>query len=242
MKKLLIVLLIIAVLTPFAYFGYKKYASKSAEQKQDKKEQKLGSDSTLVSVDAKFNEYTNTKLGFKVLVPKQVRGQWAEYQSQKNCVNPVPVVVIEDKEVIYVQTRLYFDFDADECKTATLEYLKALEHGIPFAYHVRDIKNDDELLAFIKDRYGKDCKLGDKKSWAKQNGVFEVEIAGVVPLDSKKDCIVNYQTFLYYHPAKNKAISYDQGQAYNFYDPVDYNKDYPDSVFDDEMIDSLRFL
>ncbi len=173
------------------------------------------------AVSDQWNMYSNTELGFSIQYP------------QKNFLNgnkEYDVKVVEDGYVVYLDE----GYNTDDIKQK--RYLSKLERisGIPFAILVNDINTDEELESFIKERYGKTCKLG-KKEASGQAGVFNVGIDGLTIGDDPEGCFVNYITTIKYAPEKGKVATWDVGQDVNF-----YTKDL--EALDKKVSDSFKFL
>jgi len=229
-----------------------------------------GVESKLESLDGVWNIYYNCALGFSIAVPKEMSSFYGacEWKAAENSYRPksapVPVKVYEDNDngIVYIAAAHYYELAGEtvsgggscfsECNKvdnslARLndEYLSSDRGYYQQAWkiYVKTVSDDVGLEAFIKDRYGWGCSLGEKTPSDDQEGVYDV---GVVAPPGKTmeeaeaaGCLINYGTVLKYYPAKNRVVSWDTGQAYTFYKP-----DLPgyDNAYDNQMVDSFLFL
>lgn len=177
--------------------------------------------------------YSNNTVGYSILIPKEAK-QWSNLKCSQ-MVDTVPVVTVEDGADTAI-TRA-FEY-TDQCAEAPhdLTWLrKTLAEQPRIVWHLQSktIASDAQLDAFIKERYGKDCSLGEKIP-AAQEGTFDVGIDGFGPPEDGYDCFVNYITELKYSPAKKKIVYWDIGQEVNF-------QGGPTGGYDTEMTKSFRF-
>jgi hypothetical protein len=105
-----------------------------------------------------------------------------------------------------------------------------------WAIVARDVQDDAELDAFIKSRYGSGCSLGEQVA-SSQEGVYDVRIQGDGKDLSETMCPLNYVTVVKYYPKGGKVIAWDLGQGPTFAADVAYA-----AIYDQEMVDSFRFL
>lgn len=190
-----------------------------------------------------FQTYHSKNLKFSLSFPKKMHLQGAG-----SCNGVAPIKVIEskerDKDIAYLTGEYYFNnADSGLCKKIirTVETIKKEDTNSGFfdwKLIFAKISNELELNRFVKERYGKDCRAGKMKEKKDQPGVFEVDLIGTENSSgSLKDlggglfikageCFVNYQTVLLYSPSKQRAVSWNMGQAVVFIDgdygvPVD---------------------
>ncbi len=209
--------------------------------------------STINSVDQTWNKYTNHKYGFSIKVPKKMYhgyGSACEWKTDsyrpKNGI--VPVKIFED-ENIYISSEYFYELTGETIRD-NIHYYSGCEKVAnslarlkddkyfqqqSWKFVIRDIDNDTQLENFIKERYGSGCKLGEKNS-SDQSGVFDVSILGDGKDLEDTECPLNYMTVLKYYPAKNKAISWDLGQASTFVADENYQ-----NIYDQEMVNSFKF-
>lgn len=176
--------------------------------------------------------YTDPVLGFSISLPKET-----------NCSLTIPVVeigVFED----HASNRDFIAFkkwdkntEGNSIQETTLKQLQTDRYW-PSRWEMisKKIHNDHELEAFIQQRYGKDCLLGEKKS-TQQEGTYDVKIDGWRSPE-EGDCFVNYATVIRYSPSRQQVISWNMGQDVNFVTGT-----YPNEhVYDDDIVQSFRFL
>jgi hypothetical protein len=227
-----------------------------------------GADSKLESLDETWNVYYNCVLGFSIQVPKEMLHYHGSCEWDGSSYRPedalVSTAVFEDNDsgIVYISSVLYFKltgktmaggytyFSGCEEVTNSLEHLNDEYLGEEGYYQqawkilVETVNSDAELDAFIKERYGSGCGLGEKVAGS-QDGVYDVEI-DVPPAETMEEaeasgCLINYATVLKYYPAKNLAVSWDLGQAYTFYKVLGTG-DETDIIYDEQMAESFLFL
>lgn len=227
-----------------------------------------GADSKLESLDETWNVYYNCVLGFSIQVPKEMLHSYGSCEWDGSSYRPenalISTAVFEDNDngIVYLSSAIYFKltgetmaggytyFSGCEEVTNSLAHLNAEyleEEGYyqqAWKIFVRTVSSDAELDAFIKERYGSGCGLGEKVA-SGQEGVYDVEIS-IPPAETMEeaeanDCLINYATVLKYYPAKNKVASWDTGQAYTFYRVLGTG-DATDIIYDDQMVESFLFL
>lgn len=187
--------------------------------------------------------FTDKNAGYSLLIPETVTRQIMQCMTGNNEYNTeftpltedFPVIALESGNFTHITVSHEYD---DECirinhDAAWLEkMLKGQTRGIPWLIESRTIANDKQLDAFIKERYGKDCSLGEKYPTL-QDGTFDIGIDGMgSPEDG--DCFVNYITVMKYSPTLKKLVYWDVGQDYSFR---------PDDMgsYDLDMVRSFRF-
>ena len=209
-----------------------------------------------------WKTYASSELGFSIEYPAMVYGI---YRCSPKKPFYVPLKVFEDKEsgIIYITEEYYYkakyDSELNEytgpCEKImnSLEYLKSqreitvdINDGVslksnPFltkVFVIKDIKNDTELNKFIKDNYGSECFVKDKKLW-RRDGIYEINIEGKdYTKGINPNCPLNYVYKILYTPEKNRVMSVNLGQECQF--GTDYNSgDY--KCYDEKMIDSFQF-
>lgn len=181
---------------------------------------------TIEKINEEWNRYTNTKLGFSVEYPQ------VNYMNGKEYL----VDIIEDGNIVYLSDGTQ-QAEIDQKKNES-EVEKA--SGIPFAFLIKEVNNDKALDSFIKERYGKNCKLGEEKT-SETQGVFDVKIdtswKNPEPTDgiTEEDCFINYITLIKYNAEKGKVVTWDIGQDANFYDENS-------EAVDEKITNSFKFL
>lgn len=175
------------------------------------------------SINGEWNRYTNRRLGFSIEYPKtNFLNDSKQYQ----------VKPLEDGNIVYLDEG-YNTQEIEQNKNLT-EMKKS--GTTSFAILIKTINTDDQLENFIKERYGKACKLG-KKEASNQEGVYNVGIENLTSPDvpEGQDCFVNYITEIKYSPEKGRVAVWNVGQDANFYD-----KDL--KALDAKVNDSFKFL
>jgi hypothetical protein len=217
----------------------------------------------IIPLDETWSQYTDHRLGFSIQVPHMMVSpygscKWVEengshsYQPEPSY---VPVKVFEDGDTTYIAGEYYYELTGEtketsadgttrtffsECQVVTnsLELLRNPENHYQTKWEivVREVRDDDELDAFIKSRYGSGCSLGERIV-SGQDGVYDVRIQGDGKGLSETRCPLNYATVVKYYPAGDKVIAWNLGQGPTFVADVAYPVTY-----DREMVDSFRFL
>jgi hypothetical protein len=231
-------------------------------------------ESEITSVDETWNLYTNNVYGFSIKFPKEMMHgfgamcEWkedGEDHSYRPNPGSVPTKVFEDYEnkTVYISSE-YFYFMSGETREGGRSYYSECnrltnslslltddsyfqQQDWDFVYG--DVTDDDELDAFIKERYGEGCEAGERQP-TDQEGVYDLGI-GIEGVEGTSDlsleergelgCVINYRTVLKYYPDGNKVVSWNPGQAYTFYKVLGVPGE-EDVIYDDEMIESFRFL
>lgn len=215
------------------------------------------SPSTITSVDASWNKYTNYQLGLSLKVPKQMMEPYGlcnyndkngdhSYRPQEA---GIPVKIFEDKDIVYLAAEYNYELSGETKDDTGRTYYSKCDkvantvtrlsdwenyHSPQWQIVVKNIENDNELEQFLKNRYGEGCSLGAKKP-ANQNSVFDIEIQGDGLDLGETKCPINYATKVLYYPNKKKVVAWDLGQACSFYYPT------IDTCLDTEMSDSFMF-
>jgi len=214
----------------------------------------LVADSTLTSLDETWNLYTNAQLGFSIKVPNTMYhplGSMCKWQENSYRPNGgiVPVKIFEGTSVFF-SSEYFYDLKGETVSDSTHYYsncdkitnsLAILENKtywqqFSWEFVTKTVGSEAELQAFIRERYGSGCTLGDQTP-ASQPGVFDVGILGDGKDLEDTQCPLNYATVLKYYPAKNIVISWHLGQASTF--AADQNNQV---VYDQEMVKSFLFL
>lgn len=220
-------------------------------------------DSEITSLDETWNLYTSNGQGFSIKFPKtmatyQGSCTWNEEQgSYRPQIAIVPVKIFEGSDAVYIAPETYCElagertettasggtrsfFDSCNQVTNSLELLQDPENlyasSQMWKLVVREIHDDAELDAFLKERYGSGCSLGEEEPLA-QDGVYRVRIQGDGKSMEETQCLLNYRTVVEYYPAGKKVVAWDMGQAATFPADVNYSV-----IHDQEMVDSFRFL
>lgn len=210
-------------------------------------------ESTLTSLDGTWNLYTNHEYGFSMKIPKNTYhpyGSMCRYEA--NSYRPkaglVPVKIFED-EKIYISTEYFYkmggqttnngysNFSTCEKMINSIANLQAQDYSSDqskWTLWVKKVSTDDQIEAFIDEKYGEACKMGEKVA-SNQAGVFEVKVLGDGKEMDESECVVNYMTTIRYSPEKSLLVSWDMGQAPTFMS-LDLK-----TVYDSEMTKSFKF-
>jgi hypothetical protein len=194
-------------------------------------------------------KYTNTKLGFSLLVPTYMGRQFQCDYSPPPPDNRYPVKVVEDGDIVYITPAKYaylrYNDENDQnpvCTNVdvTLETLRAdvmMEDYKPLWYYYgwrmiskKNIQSDADLLAFIQEWYGPGCTIRSKTETA-QTGTFDVAIEPdpADPMMETLSCVTNFLYAVKYSPARQQVVTWKIGQDGRF------------ENMDMDMIASFRF-
>ena len=199
---------------------------------------------SMESLDENWNKYTNKQIGFSIKVPKKAISfnGGCEYSTEdgdhsyRPVSKEVPLQVLENQNDVYIVPAYSYELSGKTIENSIFYFSKCDKTDIDLnsilnmsenkflgphlKFFSQNVVNDTQLEQFIKDSYGKDCKLG-KKSPLSQVGAYDVEIDGIVsPSDDSKECVVNYMYSIRYLPSKNKVVAWNLGQACNFAYPT----------------------
>jgi hypothetical protein len=221
--------------------------------------------SETVSLDETWNRYTNYDLGFSLKIPKTMVSYngsctWNEENGDRSFrpqPAPVPVRIFEDAASVTLAPEYLYELSAATRETndqGGSRTLFAECNQVPnspaliqdperpwFSAQIWkivtvEVRNDDELDAFVKARYGFGCSVGERPA-SGQDGVYDVRVQGDGKDLSETQCPLNYATMVKYAPAANKVIAWDLGQAYTFLADESLM-----TAYDQEMVESFRFL
>ncbi len=161
-------------------------------------------ESTLTSVDATYNLYTNTKLGFSIKVPKadNISGYSCKYttengdHSYRPVSGMVPITMLNDGNTVHMANTYFYQLSG-ETKSGDISYFSkcnkvtvtseminnAIKNPVKYSdYGIvhwdlveKSINSDAELAKFMRAQYGAQCEIADKKA-STQDGVFDVTV------------------------------------------------------------------
>lgn len=175
-----------------------------------------------VTEPALWQAYRNDRLGFEINIPKKVDNG--------------PIQTIENGDALWVVSENGDPMDrySKQFNSSVSDFERVV--GIPWAMLVKTVNNDQELEQFIKDRYGKDCNLGEKQQ-SSLPGTFDVQVdAG--NREPGEGCFLNWILFIKYSPEQHKVAAWDIGQDVNFAT----NADGTFVSYDFEMANSFKFI
>lgn len=100
-------------------------------------------------------------------------------------------------------------------QTNTFDSLAASFPGVPaWRIETRDVSTYDQLVEFVRERFGAGCALGDTDMRRDDDGTLDLRIKGGGLADAS--CPVNYQYAIKFSPTKKKAAAWELGQAVTF--------------------------
>lgn len=224
------------------------------QSEEEKNKSREITQETVSSIDQTWDLYTNNKYGFSIKVPKETYHSFGSMCSWKGdsyrpAGGTVPVEIFEDGDT-YISTEYFYELTGATTTEGGTHNFSGCNKVINSIIILNDekyfqqqgwkiinktIKSDTELESFIQERYGSGCKLGSKNP-STQEGVFDITVQGDGKDIAETACPLNYVTVLKYYPAKNKAVSWDLGQAATFYESAHFT-----NVYDQEMVASFRF-
>lgn len=186
------------------------------------------------SLDENWQLYRNDRLGFEIKLPKAVN-LWTD----EGAVKTHPVKTLENDNIVWFTPEGSPDY-VERAKIITgnqPEFEKV--QGIPWAILLKKASNDAELENFIQQRYGHECRLGEKKT-TNQTGVFDVSIKTSEGEEPGEGCFLNWALVIKYAPEKGLVVAWDLGQATTF-NTIDSKGNLLQS-FDQEMTESFKFI
>src|SRR3989344_1800498 len=207
-----------------------------------------------VKSDDSMVNYVNKRLGFSIKIPKTAANpyggcNWVE-DEDKSSYRPkivvTPVKTFENESSVYISFEYSYEL-TDRISDNGHTYFKGcekVENNIAQLQQERrtwniiskQVKSDTELDAFIKQRFGSSCSLGEKTTTI-QPGVFSVRVNGDGKDLEFTNCALNYMFIIRYAPAVQKVFTFDRGQSFAFSKTLDYSE-----VYDGEMENSFRVL
>lgn len=194
-------------------------------------------------------DYVNAQLGFSIMVPPETNGKVRCSNAQAT---NVPVKIFEDNSngVVYISQAYYYDawdqakqIMTDQCKkvTPTLDSLRAGDI-LGWKIAINDIKNDEDILKYVRANFGSTCSITDKA--LQKDGNYQISIKGrdfaengEITMDPT--CLTNFVYKILYSQEKHKLMSVALGQECEFGTNPSIQSSY--QCYDDTMIQSFKF-
>ncbi len=196
-----------------------------------------------------WTNYTNTQLGFSIMIPLEINGKVRCSDAQAT---NVPVKIFEDNSngIVYISQSYYYDaWDqaqqkiTNQCKkiTSTLDSLRGGDI-LGWKITINNIKDNEDILKYIKANFGSTCSIVDK--FLQNDGNYQITIKGrdltengEVTMDST--CLTNFVYKILYSQEKHKLMSVVLGQECKFGTDPSVQSSY--QCYDDTMIQSFKF-
>lgn len=198
---------------------------------------------SLVPIDDQWNQYTNTRLGFTIKVPKWVV---AHDSSKPNYNKLEPIQIMEDKDTVYITSPSDYNYAKIQNFLQQTELTgpqKLKGNPITWAIIIQPASTEEDIRQYIKNRYGSLCVL-DKITPVSSN-YEDVKVLSNPPEDDKETCWMNFGYYILYSPTKKLLANWDVGQSIRFeLNPGDWNKIVDEKIpsVELEMFNSFRFL
>ena len=176
--------------------------------------------------DKGMKMYQNEKLGFEIKIPVSIDD------------NEVKVIESGNIAWITIENSAGYKKHLSQIKGSLPEFKKV--QGVPWAILVKKINNDQELDQFIKDRYGKTCKLG-MKAESSRSGIYDVDVDGGESEIPGEGCFLNWVLKIKYSPQKHLVAAWDIGQDVTFVSVKKPSVGYVNN-YDFDMISSFKFI
>jgi hypothetical protein len=196
-----------------------------------------------------WTNYTNTQLGFSIMIPLEINGKVRCSDAQAT---NVPVKIFEDNSngIVYISQAYYYDAwdqaqqkTTNQCKkiTSTLDSLRGGDI-LGWKITINNIKDDEDILKYIKANFGSTCSIVDKS--LQNDGNYQISIKGrdltengEVTMDLT--CLTNFVYKILYSQEKHKLMSVVLGQECKFGTDPSVQSSY--QCYDDTMIKSFKF-
>lgn len=217
--------------------------------------------SALISIDERWNHYTNHRLGFSIQVPKtHFRGDascyWnetADDSSFRPLGDLVPVVVIEGEDRVFITSKSFSEltlptqipsgagyrteFDGCEMVENNLEFISQSEvTSYIWEIVVWEIASEDDLEQMVDAVFGECFQVGEivPAEGGKYQGV-RVQGDGL-PVEESM-CLLRGGYIFFYSPEAGKAATWLTGQSYHFLADAETSE-----AYDAMMVESFEFI
>ncbi|MFA5368755.1 MAG: hypothetical protein WC303_01955 [Candidatus Paceibacterota bacterium] len=196
-----------------------------------------------------WTNYANAQLGFSIIIPLEINGKVRCSDMQATNV-PVKVFADNSNGLVYISQAYYYDaWDqaqqkmTDQCKKIT-PTLDSLRDGYILGWKIviNDIKNDEDILKYVKENFGPTCSITDRG--LQKDGNYQISIKGrdltengEVTMDPT--CLTNFVYKILYSQEKQKLMSVALGQECSFGTDPSVQSSY--QCYDNTMIQSFKF-
>jgi hypothetical protein len=196
-------------------------------------------------------QYVESKLhGISLLVPKKIIGPVCirdgagSQEIVKLGYEYIPVQYSEDETGISIHFEYADGYTIDGgCEREYPDKTSLLygnsHHGYGWRIETRKVRDEGELLSFVRKMYGEECELGDFRASHLPN----VENVTIYPKGVHRElyeqnldhCPTNFAFTILYNRDKQKALILTLGQEAKF-----WNTQYYDTSYDLQMLASMR--
>ena len=152
----------------------------------------------ITPIDQAWNLYTNNKLGFSIDIP-----------------NDPTIITREEGNLFFIGYPGELSKVLEAFKNGTNDHERT--EGITWAFQVAEVRSDEDLKTFIKNEYGPECTLREKRERSAQLGTYEILITNEEGYElGPEGCFINWVTQMYYSPKLGKIVQWDLGQSVAF--------------------------
>jgi len=235
-KKTILIIAIILALSSIFFTTFKIWQKEKTSLNIETTEEQSKVNNTVPVIFPKVEwlSYKNNDLGLTFDYPdKAVPNQ---YWTDSKDINQVirSSSVLAKNNILYIKSgECSFDSVEAEYQKGKQEYGDGFGLDPSWRITVADVNNEQELDAFIKKHYGKDC------TYHKENTIFQDTFDIVLESDGKPldttECPINYDYYLKYSPINKKVASWNTSQecqiGFSF-----------DKCFDKQIAQSFHFI
>jgi hypothetical protein len=215
----------------------------------------------LLSIDSEWNRYTNTRLGFTMLIPKTMyHGTASCYWNEEGGdfsyrpqAGKVPVVVIEGDDRVYITSKYRVslteptavpsgqgsrhNFSGCDWLENDLDSVSNRDYSsYIWEIAVRPINTDQDLETLVDDYYGECFSVGEFKP-VENKDYYLVSVLGDQKPIEESTCLLRGMYIFIYSQEYKIAATWKTGQMVHFsaYGPNE-------GPYDNAMYDSFQFL